>query len=145
MVKVTITSTGYLLECESGFTGHQNSIMDKLTGEQIQRIYSNSPAGTLEPVPVTTAGVIASYGMNTAVPDVLDTPGAVMVLDYHWMMAAPNDIWSDYPNPFNSGVPSFARHSGRINTVFVDGSVRSMDPYDLDPKNSHVERTYWLP
>lgn len=144
MVKVTITGTGYLLEAESGYTGHRNSIVTKPDHEQIQYIGSNQQRGTLDPIPIAVSGVIASYGMNVAVPE-LNSPGSIMVLDYHWLMASSTDNWSDFPNPQNSTVPVFARHKERVNAVFVDGSVRMMDPHDIDPGNVNVAETYWLP
>ena len=145
MVKVSYTGNGYLLEAESGGTGHTNSIVTKPDHTELQRTGSNQARGTLQPIPVATTGIIASYGMNIAVPDTLDTPGSILVMDYHWLLASPDDHWSDYPDPENSSIPIFARHRERLNVLFVDGSVRMMDPHDIDPNNVYVERTYWLP
>ncbi|MBL7219232.1 MAG: type II secretion system protein [Phycisphaerae bacterium] len=144
MVKVTITGSGYLLECQSGFTGHRNSVVKKPDYEEIQYIGSNAQPGKLDPIPIAVNGVISSYGMNTAVPQ-LNAAGAIMVMDYHWLIATPNDNWSEFPNPENSTVPIFARHKERVNVVFMDGSVRMMDPDDIDPGNNNVSETYWLP
>ena len=144
MVKVSITGRGYLLECESGFTGHRNSVVSKPDLTELQYIGSNRPRGELDPIPIAVNGVVASYGMNVAVPE-LNTPGSIMVMDYHWLLASSEDQWTDFPDPENSSIPVFARHKERINVVFVDGSVRMMDPHDIDPNNVKVAKTYWLP
>jgi len=145
MVKVTLTATGYILEPESGFTGHKNSIWDKLTNEKITDVKSNTVRGSLEPIPISTTGVISSYGMNTAAPYIFDSPGGIVVLDYHWVMADPQDSWSDYRSPVNSSIPTFARHNERINVLFGDGSTKMMNPYSIDPINSHARKSYWTP
>ncbi|MDP6633820.1 MAG: type II secretion system protein [Phycisphaerae bacterium] len=145
MVKVTLTPSGYVLEPESGSTGHRNSIMDKLTGELLTHVKSRTARGALDPIPISTAGVVSSYGMNSMAPNILDTPGAILVLDYHWVMAAPQDIWSDYPNVNNSSIPSFARHREGINVLFVGGSVKMMNPYHIDPQRSDARQTFWMP
>jgi len=145
MVEVTITGNGYLLKCQSGFTGHSNWIVTKPEHEEIQFIGSNSQPGKLEPIPIAVNGVISSYGMNVLVPETLNTPGSILVLDYHWLLASTIDAWSDFPNPENNTIPVFARHRERVNVLFADGSVRVMDPNDIDPTNSRIEQTYWLP
>jgi|GEM_PF-1445258 len=144
MVEVTITGSGYLLKVQCGFTGHQNWIVSNPDHEVIQRTPSNSLPGVLEPIPIAAGGVIASYGMNVMMPE-LKIPGAIMVMDYHWLIASPTDLWSECPDPENGSIPVFARHKGRANVVFMDGSVRMMDPDDIDPDNVKVAKTYWMP
>jgi len=147
MVKVTITGAGYLLECMSGSTGHSNWIVDKPDYNELQFIGSRTAFGSKPAIPIQAAGGIVSYGMNTATPDTLDSPGNILVLDYHYVMAAPTDEWSDADirHPLDSSIPKFARHRGRINTLFSDGSVTSKDPYDINPQNSNVRQVYWMP
>jgi prepilin-type N-terminal cleavage/methylation domain-containing protein/prepilin-type processing-associated H-X9-DG protein len=144
MVRVTITGEGYLLEAMSGGTGHQNYIVDKPDHNELQYLGSNIPMGTLEPIIIATGGFVASYGMNIAAPK-LNTPGGILVMDYNWLIATPNDVWSDYPHPGNSTVPVFARHRERINVVFMDGSVRMMDPDEINPDDIDTEKARWLP
>jgi prepilin-type N-terminal cleavage/methylation domain-containing protein/prepilin-type processing-associated H-X9-DG protein len=146
MVRVTLTASGYLLEAMSGSTGHRNWIVDKPDHNELLRIPSRSALHSLEAITIATTGVVASYGMNVAVPKILGSrPGAVLVMDYHWLIASPQDTWSDYPSVENSSIPTFARHKERINVLFVDGSVKMMDPYDINPRTTTIEEAYWLP
>ena len=41
-------------------------------------------------------------------------------------------------------LPVFARHRGQMNVASMDGSVRLMQPEDLDPANE-ASTAYWLP
>ena len=147
MVKVTISETGYLLELMSGSTGHRNYIVSKPDHEVLtDQIKSRTAFGSMKAITIGGGGGITSYGMNAAIPDSLDTPGNILVLDYYWLIASPTDIWSDYPSPDNIAVPVFARHKERVNVLFVDGSVKSTDPFDINPRHStYVEQAYWLP
>jgi len=147
MVKVTITGAGYLLECMSGSTGHDNWIVDKPDYKELQQIGSRTAFGSKPAIPVQAAWGIVSYGMNIEVPKTLDTPGNILALDYHTLEAKPTDVWSkpDLRHPFDSSIPELARHNGRVNVLFVDGSVKAKDRYDIDPENSSVRQTYWMP
>ncbi|MCP4379715.1 MAG: hypothetical protein GY794_26540 [bacterium] len=49
------------------------------------------------------------------------------------------------PHPENKAVPVFARHRERINVVFMDGSVKMMDPHELNPDDINTEKVRWLP
>ncbi|MCP4376739.1 MAG: prepilin-type N-terminal cleavage/methylation domain-containing protein, partial [bacterium] len=93
MVKVTIAGGGYLLEVMSGGTGHVNWIVDKPEHNELLHIGSNTPMGTLEPI-VIGGNHIVSYGMNNAAPK-LNRPDGIMVMDYNWVLATPDDVWSD--------------------------------------------------
>jgi len=145
MIRVTITDAGYILECTSGTTGHKNTIHSKLDDLELAHVKRNTQFGSLPPITVGTTGIVSSYGMNIYVPTNMDTPGSVMVMDYHLLIASSDDDWSDHPNPENTSVPVFARHNGYMNVLFVDGSVNMMDPDDINPDNIDVERAYWLP
>jgi prepilin-type N-terminal cleavage/methylation domain-containing protein len=147
MVKVTITGAGYLLECMSGSTGHDNWVVDKPDYNELQQIGSRTAFGSKPAIPVQAAGGIVSYGMNIEVPKTLDTPGSILALDYHFIMASSIDDWSDddIRHPSDRSKPRFARHRELINTVFVDGSVKAKDPYEINPQNSNIRQAYWLP
>jgi len=147
MVKVTVTGAGYLLECMSGSTGHSNWIVDKPDYNDFQFIGSRTAFGSKPAIPIQAAGGIVSYGMNIEMPTTLDTPGNIMALDYHYVMASSGDDWSDddIRHPLNSSIPRFARHKELINTLFVDGSVKPMDPYEINPQNSSIREVYWTP
>ncbi|MBT3198382.1 MAG: prepilin-type N-terminal cleavage/methylation domain-containing protein [Phycisphaerales bacterium] len=145
MIKVTVTDAGYMLECRSGFTGHRNTIHSKIDDAELAYVKSNTTPGSLPPITVGTTGIVSSYGMNIHVPNNMDTPGSVMLMDYHILIASSDDDWSDHPNPENSSIPVFARHSGYMNVLFVDGSVQMMDPEDINPDNLDTERAYWRP
>ncbi|MCP4376456.1 MAG: prepilin-type N-terminal cleavage/methylation domain-containing protein [bacterium] len=144
MVKVTMIADGYKVEAMCGGAGRGNWIVDKPDHNKLLLVPANTSIGSLPPIVFEATGFIASYGMNTAVPR-LNRPDGIMVMDYNWVLAAPNDVWSDYPHPENNAVPVFARHRERINVVFMDGSVKMMDPHELNPDDINTEKVRWLP
>jgi prepilin-type processing-associated H-X9-DG protein len=150
MVKVTIRGDVYVLELMSGSTGHSNYIVDKPDHKEISpQIVSRTAFGSMEPITLGGGGGITTYGMNVAVPKTLKAPGKILVMDYNFLMASPEDVWSDAPHPDNRMIPSFARHRELMNVLFVDGSVKTTDPFDIDPKNTAgndaIRRTLWIP
>ena len=83
-----------------------------------------------------------SYGMNAAIL----APGLrkVLVLDYEWLVAKSVDVWTDPRLDEDlDGVPNFARHAGRINVGFMDGSVKTKWPQEIDPIVPSVARRHW--
>jgi len=82
--------------------------------------------------------------MNSQVGSLRSGGGKVLALDYERIVAGSTDLWADWDDD-EDGVPIFARHPGGINVLFVDGSVKTMDPSEIDPIASWIAKTYWDP
>jgi prepilin-type N-terminal cleavage/methylation domain-containing protein/prepilin-type processing-associated H-X9-DG protein len=166
MTRVTDTRDGTVtLECISGYTGHINYLMDKVTGGEIFPTGSDQWSFSLARTKILNVGGLAaaesSYGMNEYAIDEVDTygklirrgvgsaGGKILVLDYSRPVALPDkpDDWAtDWVfNPTHIGVPIFARHFGQANVLFSDGSVQPERPADIDPKTTTVAKKWWMP
>ncbi|MBT3201199.1 MAG: prepilin-type N-terminal cleavage/methylation domain-containing protein [Phycisphaerales bacterium] len=89
-------------------------------------------------------GGTTSYGMNSAINDISDSAGKIMVLDYPWFVAKSTHNWSD--ETFASdvpGIPIFARHHGMVNALFPGGDVHLKRPDEIDPDDPNIQRTMW--
>jgi len=65
----------------------------------------------------------------------------ILMLDYNKLVAdvvgpSAKDFWPDTVAP---------RHSGQINVLYVDGSVRSMLPDEVDPSIPGIHNEEWRP
>ena len=87
---------------------------------------------------------LTSYGINGAVASIHHSGGKIMVIEYPWFIARSTHDWNDYESDV-PGIPTFARHSGKIHVLFVDGSVKLMRPGEVDPADPDVQSTYWEP
>ena len=86
-----------------------------------------------------------SYGMNNAMLK-LSHLNKILALDYGAITAESTDVWTDAKwDTDNDGELDFARHMGRINVLFVDGTVRLKSVDEINPDNLPAENTYWLP
>jgi prepilin-type processing-associated H-X9-DG protein len=142
MVRVTNLGYGYELFIASSHLTRKIWLIDKRDRSEIVQ----APSGTATlTIFLPASGTMAtSYGMNSKATEIRDNPGKVLVMDYSHTVAFPDDNWSDY-YPANGHAPVFARHNGRMNVLFTDGAVRLTEPKTIDPFNSTVESTYWLP
>ena len=102
-------------------------------------------AGTYKEFLLVVTGGDCSYGMNTAMLK-LDHQTKMLALDYGSISAASTDIWTDAKwDVDGDGDLDFARHMGRINVLFVNGSVKLRTIDEIDPFDPTAESTYWLP
>lgn len=89
-----------------------------------------------------------SYAMNSAVIKLARGERKILALDYQNKAIAESDedFW-DGPDwdPDGDGVPLLARHMGHVNVLFMDGSVESMRPQQINPATPSVARDYWEP
>ena len=107
------------------------------------------PGGT--PVYVEACGPAYSYGMNSVArgspPLGADN---IVCLDYQVLVAhGPTaDVPDDWQDPEwwvpEEWRPAFARHFGRINVLFGDGSVGLRDPDEIDPNGGTRVRAAWV-
>ncbi len=88
-----------------------------------------------------------SYGFNIYAGDPAYRPSLIMALDYASDKADPkNDDWSQWASPTGLGYFWFARHGGRCNVLFGDGSIQQLAAPDINPTNSAAVQTrYWVP
>ncbi|MCD6303930.1 MAG: type II secretion system protein, partial [Planctomycetes bacterium] len=110
--------------------------------QQINRHYNKSAPGATFKLDV---GGASHYGMNVARLDMRRT-GKIQALDYASATAYSTDDW-DNPewDEDQNGQPDFLRHRGRINVLFLGGSVKLMYRDDVDPADIEIERELWQP
>ncbi|MFO8011913.1 MAG: type II secretion system protein [Phycisphaerae bacterium] len=90
--------------------------------------------------------IVTNYGMPGESEFLTYRPGAIALMDYGRYVAHADDCWTDPDvDPNGDGVPMFARHSGCMNVLLTDGSVRLMRPAEINPAYPSVYRRYWLP
>ena len=151
MTRVTDTRDGWVtVECISGYTGHINYLMDKVTGGEIFPTGSDQWSFSLARTKILNVGGLAadatSYGMNENARAVGGAGGKILVMDYPKLEAKTTDVWADKVwDPNGDGVLVFARHFGLANVLFSDGSVQPERPADIDPKTTTVAKKWWMP
>ena len=173
MIHVTEQKDGsFSLEITAGYTGHTNSLISKPEGVELLKMPSNSsgmhltlkPADDPNPVagggganatlyapneaddPVSNTVVSTSYAMNIYYPRMTGKGSKILLMDYTKYLAYVNDDWGDEKmDPGQTGVPIFARHGGRMNVLYADGSVVAEDPKDVNPVVPSVEAALWDP
>ncbi len=100
---------------------------------------------------VAGRGTRGSYGMNSFAHRRESIPGRVILcLDYKKTVArGPTDRlpdwWHEEGWQTEEGLPVFARHFGKINVLFTDGSVELMDPWVIDPSGPAGVEKWWDP
>lgn len=85
-----------------------------------------------------TSAFKCSYGMTVGSQYFTYPTHRILVLDYDRQMCDPED--SDTQQLLQDG----ARHLGRLNLLFADGSVRTKGPTEIDPALPGNER-WWRP
>ncbi|MCE5325771.1 MAG: type II secretion system GspH family protein [Planctomycetaceae bacterium] len=120
--------------------GHPNNdawAPDATSPESLPTVTIGSAAGGTSTPPSATSFKV-SYGINPAITDQagLD-PQKILAIDYDRLVVrATDDDWI-------AGEPAFARHAGKVNVLFRDGSVVPMWPTEIDP--NLYETRYWRP
>ena len=142
MTRVTDNRDGTTtLEMIAGFTGHYNTLHWKSDGSEICHIGSNTT--TAIEIVLPTGEVKNSYGMNFEAPNILSNGSKALVMDYDWIVAKTTHNWSqDESSP---GVPTFARHMGKMNVLFVGEEVMLMRPEDVNPSFGSNQMSLWDP
>ncbi|MCE5279535.1 MAG: H-X9-DG-CTERM domain-containing protein [Planctomycetaceae bacterium] len=136
-----------LLQTE-GCSGGQPGCSGGCTGRN-DWIILGDPTGSPEP-PSGGGGQIVysatNYGMNEQAV-AMSRGGQILALDYPDTVAKPTeDNWNGPTwDADGDGTLDFARHGGRVNVLFVDGTVRQMTPDEIDPQDQAMRATYWMP
>jgi prepilin-type processing-associated H-X9-DG protein len=85
----------------------------------------------------------ASYGMNVMAHRVPKREDKVLVLDYNVVVA---NVTGTTPTGLATWSKDIApRHSGACNVLYMDGSVRSAVPFDIDPTVTAKQAKFWSP
>ncbi len=129
------------LEMISGFTGHTNTLRWKSDDSEIAYIGSNTH--TAIEIVLPTGEVKNSYGMNFNVQDIIHDGSKVLVMDYDWIVAKTTHDWAREES--SPGVPTFARHMGKMNVLFAGEEVRLLNPEDVNPADAFNQNALWLP
>ncbi|MCX5682430.1 MAG: type II secretion system protein [Planctomycetota bacterium] len=173
MIHVTENKDGsFSLAVSSGQTGHTNYIINKPEGAVLMQVQkssasvnlnvkpSDSPnatgtgsggggplyAANQQDDPISSAVVSTSYAMNVYYPQMTRKGSKILLMDYIRYLAYVNDDWGgEKMDPLMTGTPIFARHTGRMNVLYSDGSVAAEDPQDINPVVPANERTLWDP
>ncbi|MCX5677419.1 MAG: prepilin-type N-terminal cleavage/methylation domain-containing protein [Planctomycetota bacterium] len=175
MIHVTEQKDGsFSLDISSGVTGQRYSLVSKPEGVELVVIASHSQGlhvtlkPTDEPEPAATGGggggeslqylverqddsiansvVSTSYAMNAYYTQMARKGGKILLMDYTKYLAYVNDYWNDENmDPQQTGIPLFARNSGRMNVLYADGSVVAEEPKDIDPADPVHEMALWDP
>jgi prepilin-type N-terminal cleavage/methylation domain-containing protein/prepilin-type processing-associated H-X9-DG protein len=174
MIHVTEQKDGsFSLDIRCGAHGSTNSLVSKPEGVQLIALPANSSglhltlkptdesdsAGTSgggsspspygknqEDDPIANTVVSTSYAMNVYYPQMVRKGAKILLMDYSKYLAYVNDYWNDENmDPQQTGIPIFARHSGRMNVLYADGSVVAEDPKDIDPAVPAHEMALWIP
>jgi prepilin-type N-terminal cleavage/methylation domain-containing protein/prepilin-type processing-associated H-X9-DG protein len=174
MIHVTEQKDGsFSLEISTGTHGSTNSLVSKPEGVKLADLPPNISGvqvtlkTTDDPEPAATAGglgvsslystiqaddpiansvVSTSYAMNVYYPQMNSKGAKILLMDYTKYLAYVNDDWGgEKMDPDQTGVPIFARHGGRMNVLYADGSVAAEDPKDVNPADPARERALWDP
>jgi len=90
----------------------------------------------------TTVGDFqTSYGASNAEYQMLPGHSKILALDYKRALV---DVIGDRANPAEFGTQVAPRHSGKVNILFADGSVKLRAPSSVDPVQPNMERL-WEP
>jgi len=98
----------------------------------------------------------SSYGINSMSAEILPPKRKLLVMDYDLSVAVGSiydegtsraehlSYWD--PNPEDpTAPPTFARHFGKSNVLFADGSVKLMNLDAINPNYPENTRKYWDP
>ncbi len=81
----------------------------------------------------------ASYGINEGFSGLSGTD-KIFMLDFDDTVVEMDEPWSDY---MMGSQFTFARHHGQVNATHMDGSIRTLDPFTIDPDISTNRLQFW--
>jgi prepilin-type N-terminal cleavage/methylation domain-containing protein/prepilin-type processing-associated H-X9-DG protein len=94
-------------------------------------------------------GAASSYGVNDVIDQAQLASGKLLMVDYEKSLvsvagAAATDDWNDYIDP-DTNRHTFARHNGKMNAMYTDGSLFLTAVSEIDPDTADALQTYWQP
>jgi prepilin-type N-terminal cleavage/methylation domain-containing protein len=92
---------------------------------------------------VDSTGPSTSYGVNNAAEKFIITGDTQKVLAIEYRKIVANVVGSGASDNWLQQYA--ARHNGVLNVLMRDGSVTDMNPNDVDPRNTTVYNSLWLP
>ena len=90
-----------------------------------------------------TAPTATSYGINNAADRFLVTADTTKVLALEYRKLVANLVGNGASD--NWLAQYAARHNGVLNVLMRDSSVTDMNPSDIDPRNTTIYNTFWVP
>jgi hypothetical protein len=130
-----------------------NPMQGHPTGYRHRLVFADTLMDALEPPGLLVLGDTrtrtltgkTSYGMNAQAGRLLRS-GKILVLDYETIVADSNDDWgAPELDPDTDGIPTFARHSRKANVLSAGGSVSLTNPRRINPEDTAIEASLWLP
>ncbi len=133
-------------------SGMSFSLCKKDPGRKV--LIANPRVGDTSSVPFY--GGKSSYGMNSMSGEILPPKRKLLVMDYERSVAVGStydegtgraehlSYWDPKPQDLRAP-PTFARHFGKSNVLFADGSVQLMSPEAINPNDPENTRKYWDP
>ncbi len=124
-----------------GNIGHRNTLRWTSDRSVIAEI---GPMTTVAIEAIIPTGEIKnSYGMNDFAQHVLTDGSKALVMDYDWIVAKTTHDWAREESA--PGVPTFARHMGRMNVLFAGDEVKLLHPEDVNPADAFNQNALWSP
>ena len=144
-IRVDRSGSMTLLQPKKGSAGYSHWLVSADTHEDLM-----DPPGKITTNDTRDAAIDqtpASYGMNSHGQWLWGSGGKILVLEYEITIAKDTDAWlTEWPHEDDPSLPSFARHHGRMNVLYVDGSVVLTPPEKINPGLSEsIRSTYWEP
>jgi prepilin-type processing-associated H-X9-DG protein len=137
------------VEFKKGGSGHSFSFADPQRNVVAGYGLLNN---TNPPFYIGGGGTACSYGVNGYAMSISAGQKVIFAMDYESavvnngspVVGGKIDDWSDRPHGDGKNL-TFARHRGRVNTVWADGSVATANPLDIDIRMSSLRSQYWIP
>jgi len=125
-------------------TGYQFELIDLIKNEAVMNKSQMTGVAPGAEYTVTVGGKgLTSYGINGAVESIYrNSAQKILVIEYPWLVARSTHDWRDFESDI-PGVPIFARHFGKMNVLFTDGSVWLKCPDEVDPSDPEIQINLW--
>lgn len=139
------------LEFKKGGSSHSFSFADPQ--KNVVAGYSSLSGNlTMPPYYVSGGASACSYGVNGYTQTMTSGQKVIFAMDYEAAVVSNGsdvmlnkiDDWTKMPH-FDGKKLTFARHRGRVNAVWGDGAVNTLNPLDIDIRISSLRSQYWIP
>ncbi len=151
IAKCTLLGDGRVrVEWEWKHSGHSFDFCDPDRNHIIEKIRKNPEVKIVE-----VKGSLASYGISHYAGDIQPGNRVILVMDYENLVIEDTDDWTvdlndpdaidANPHVDQYGNKTFARHFGRVNVLWSDGSVSEWYPNEIDFHLEDIDEAYWNP
>ncbi len=133
-VRITEQADGSAeLYCKIGGTGHNLELVDE--DQELIATKAQMQSGFA----IEMGAGLTSYAMNRDAFSMRGPSGQIFVLDFERHLTDGDQVWKYWED----GLPTFARHTGRINVLRIDGEVRLSYPEEIDPALPSNAERHW--